>query len=78
MSSTILAAVAVIFIVACLAVTVTFCVSILRKGESRLKGFRRPGRPRQQAKITADEIIDLHLALRDVENLRDIADQIPA
>lgn len=76
MSSTILAAVAVVFIVACLAVTIAFCVSILRKGDSRLKRLSRPAR--HQAKITADEMIDLHLALKDVESLRDIADQIPA
>lgn len=78
MSSFILSAVAVVFILACLAVTITFCVVILRKSESRLKRLSRPGRSRQQAKITADEIIDLHLALKDVESLRDIADQIPA
>ena len=78
MSSSILAAVAVVFVLACLAVTITFCVSLLRKGDSRLKRLRRPGRSRQEAKITADEIIDLHLALKDVESLRDIADQIPA
>ena len=78
MSSLILSAVAVVFILACLAVTITFCIWLLRKSDSRLKRLRRPGRARQEAKITADEIIDLHLALKDVESLREIADQIPA
>ena len=78
MSSFILSAVAVVFILACLAVTVTFFVGILRKSGSRLKRLPRPGRSRQEAKISADEIIDLHLALKDVESLREIADQIPA
>ena len=78
MSSTILAAVAVVFILASVAAVIFFCARILRKGESRLKRLRRAVRPRQQAKISADEIIDLHLALKDVESLREIADQIPA
>jgi hypothetical protein len=78
MSSSILAAVGVIFILACIAVLITVSIRMLRKDDSRLKRLRRPGRSRHQANISADEIIDLHLALKDVESLRDIADQIPA
>ena len=78
MSSFIPSAVAMVFILACVAVTVAFFVGILGKSGSRLKRLPRPGRSRQQAKISADEIIDLHLALKDVESLREIADQIPA
>jgi hypothetical protein len=75
MSSTILAAAAVIFILASLAAVILVCARILRKAGSRLKRLRPA---RHQAKISADEIIDLHLALKDVESLREIADQIPA
>lgn len=78
MSPSILALVALLVIVASLAAVIVVCARMLRKAGWGLKRLPRPGRSRHQAKISADEIIDLHLALKDVESLREIADQIPA
>jgi hypothetical protein len=79
MSDAILSALAIVIVLGGLAAGITLCVVVLRRGEAQIKRFGRAiRRPARGSSITADEMIDLHLALKDVSSLREIADRITA
>jgi hypothetical protein len=61
---------AVIFIVACLLTAVAACAALLRGRPQGPK--RRTDKKAGASSITADEVIDVHLALQEVTSLREL------
>lgn len=77
MNGPIASAIAVAFIVACLCTTVVICVAILR-GSGATRRLRRKAIGTPASSISADEVIDVHLALKDLKSLRELAEEVVA
>ena len=79
MSDAVLSALMVAFILGCLASVITLCVVMMRRAQRQLaRNEPRKTAAARPTSITADEIIDLHLALKDVRDLREISERVPA
>jgi len=71
-------AIAAVFILACLTATIVACVVMLRRSRAEVKQLRQTAATRVPSTITADEVIDAHLALKDVKSLRELAEEVAA
>lgn len=65
-------------VVASLVALIVVTVVMLRRADARVKVLVDAATRRRGPAITTDEMIDLHLALKDINNLREISDRIPA
>ena len=85
MSDSLLSILSVLFILICLCAVIAFCASILRSADKAIRQQLHSGKRVTSemgysraltSSITADEIIDLHLALQQITNLRSIAQEV--
>jgi len=76
--TSVLPAVTVVLILAALCIVIAICFGTLRRREAELSNPQRAAGTGTADSISGDEIIDVHLALKDLSSLREIAERIAA
>ena len=69
---------ALVLILAALCIVIAVCFGALRRREAELRSPQRATGTGTAGSISGDEIIDVHLALKDLSSLREIAERIAA
>lgn len=79
MSGPLFSLLVVAFLVVCVGMQLLVSMVMLRRSEAAVKGLlqKRPS-PDADSVISADEIIDVHLALKEINSLRDISEHVAA
>ncbi|TMD43586.1 MAG: hypothetical protein E6I88_01095 [Chloroflexi bacterium] len=76
--TSVLPAITVVLILAALCIVIAVCFGALRRREAELRSPQRATGTGTAGSISGDEIIDVHLALKDLSSLREIAERIAA